>query len=155
MSSTNPKIQFHLHEVSFVFLQRKFLKQFIIQLFKAEGKGLTSLSYIFCNDEYLLKINKQYLQHDYFTDIVSFELSEDSRTEGEVYISIDRVKENAKQEKCNFKQELLRVIFHGALHLCGFRDKTPNESQMMRRKENFYLEKFFTAKQLDQFHVKH
>jgi probable rRNA maturation factor len=144
MSTPDPKIQFHFHEVSFPLLHRKLLKQFIVQLFKSEGKGLASLSYVFCTDAYLLEINKQYLHHDYYTDIVTFELSETFETEGEVYISIDRVKENATKENCSFKEELLRVVFHGSLHLCGFKDKTSYDNQIMRQKEDHYLKNYFS-----------
>ena len=123
---------------------RKQLKLFIASVFKGEGKALSSLNYIFCNDEALLKINKQYLGHDYYTDIISFDLSETKAdpTIGEIYISVDRVKENAKDLSVPLSQELHRVIFHGALHLCGDKDKTAKQQKLMRTKEGLYLTKY-------------
>ncbi len=116
------------------------LKSFIQSLFKKEGKQLGSLHYIFCSDKYLLEINKQYLAHDYYTDIITFDLSETSGViSGEVYISTDRVRDNAQNFNATFTLELHRVIFHGALHLCGYRDKTKKETMLMRQKEDHYL----------------
>ena len=125
---------------------RRPLKLFINQLFKKEGKVLHSLNIIFCSDEYLLEINKQHLQHNFYTDIITFDLSEkDSQfIVGELYISIDRVKENASSLYINFSTELLRVIFHGALHLCGFKDKTKTDIKKMRNKEDDYLRLYTT-----------
>ena len=97
------------------------LKAFIEKAIKKEGLHIEALQYIFCSDKFLLGINKFYLQHDYYTDIISFDLSETKgKLIGEVYISIDRVKDNAKTHKNSLKEELLRVIFHGALHFCGY-----------------------------------
>ena len=123
---------------------RKQLKLFITSVFKEEAKSLSSLNYIFCNDEALLKINKQYLGHDYYTDIISFNLSETKAgpTIGEIYISTDRVKENASYLSVPLNQELHRVIFHGALHLCDYKDKTAKQRKLMRTKEEFYLTKY-------------
>ena len=104
----------------------------------------------FTSDKRVLEINKAYLKHDYFTDIISFELSEPgSPVQGEIYISIERVRDNAVNEDVSFKEELLRVIFHGALHLCGFRDKTLAEKTKMRQLEDSCLKEFKV------FHVKH
>src|SRR5688572_23762728 len=130
-----PPIQFHfLLPVSFT--QRTLAKDVIRDLFKKEKTRLEQLQYIFCSDEYLLEINKQHLNHNYYTDIITFDLSEtpDAVT-GEIYISIDRVKDNAQTYKVSFKQELLRVIFHGALHLCGYKDKTEKDQVLMRKAE--------------------
>ena len=123
---------------------RKSLKLFIASLFKQEGKKLSSLTYIFCSDDYLLNINKKYLAHHYYTDIISFDLSETkmSPTIGEIYISTDRVKENADGYTVSVTQEIHRVIFHGALHLCGYNDKTKAQKKTMRLKEDFYLSKY-------------
>ncbi|WP_366206997.1 rRNA maturation RNase YbeY [Flavihumibacter sp. CACIAM 22H1] len=115
-----------------------------MQLFKKEKKSLELLNYIFCTDEYLLDINRSFLQHDYYTDIITFELAEKGEpTQGEVYISIDRVRDNAKLHGQSFQRELHRVIFHGALHLCGYRDKTKKEETLMRQKEEEYLSYYF------------
>lgn len=132
--------------VKFHFLQpvtlknRQALKAFIPSIFKKEKVSLISLTYIFCSDDYLLNINRQYLNHDYYTDIITFDLSEGEKgTVGEIYISIDRVKDNARQFKTSLSEELHRVIFHGALHLCGYKDKTTREEKLMRKKEGAYL----------------
>lgn len=120
------------------------LKLFIAKLFLAERKKLQSLNYIFCTDDFLLDVNKAYLNHDFFTDIISFELaSKKEPTIGEIYISVDRVRENAKNLGCSFKEEIHRVIFHGALHLCGYKDKTVAEQNKMRNLEDQYLDLYF------------
>lgn len=119
------------------------LKIFIDRLFKKEGKRLEELNYIFCSDQTLLEINKKYLNHNYYTDIITFNLSENKDIiNGESYISIDRVRSNASGLGISFRKELLRVIFHGALHLCDYKDKTTKDSIQMRRKEDFYLSLF-------------
>jgi rRNA maturation RNase YbeY len=124
------------------------LKRFIQTIFRREGKKLKSLNYVFCSDEELLKINKTYLKHDFYTDIVTFDLSENSRqVTGEVYISVDRVRENANLFKTTLREELLRVIFHGALHLCGYEDRSPRQKALMRRKENFYLMNYMKTRE--------
>lgn len=138
-----PVVHFHFLEVQFSFTQRTALKQFLINLFKKEKKPLESLNYIFCSDEHLLDINNNYLQHNYYTDIVTFELSETNKTVGDIYISVDRVKDNAENLEQSFKRELHRVIFHGALHLCGYRDKTTKEQEKMREMEDKYLKLYF------------
>jgi len=123
---------------------RKELKAILAGLFKREGQGLRTLRFVFCSDAYLLKINQDFLQHDYYTDIITFQLGEHPDTvgvEGEVYISADRVRENAREQGVPLRQELLRVIFHGALHLCGYGDKTPAEQKVMRGKEDLYLKR--------------
>lgn len=137
-------IQFTSHEVKDYLKGKRNLKLFLRDLFTAEGQGLQSLHYIFCSDAYLLEINRQFLQHDTYTDIVTFEMGEDPAiTEGEIYISIDRVLENAEKFKVPVTQELHRVIFHGALHLCGFKDKSKKDAALMRSKEDEYLKKYF------------
>jgi rRNA maturation RNase YbeY len=137
-------IQFTSHEVKDYLKDKRKLKLFLADLFEREGQSLESLHYIFCRDNYLLEINRQFLQHDTYTDIITFEMSEDPAvTEGEIYISIDRVLENADQFKVSLSRELHRVIFHGALHLCGFKDKSRKDAAIMRSKEEEYLEKYF------------
>ncbi len=144
MHKTSDNIGFHYLIKGFSFGRRQACKDFIRQLFKREKTRLESLTYIFCDDHYLLEINRQYLQHDYFTDIISFDLSEPGApVTGEIYISIDRVRDNARQHQESFQRELHRVIFHGALHLCGYKDKTPKEEKQMRAKEEEYLDRYF------------
>lgn len=116
------------------------LKEFIRILFKKEKILLGSITYIFCSDEYLLMLNRDFLQHDYYTDIISFGLSEKGQpVVAEVYISLERVKDNATLLQTKYRDEVLRVIFHGALHLCGYKDKTKSEIALMRSKEDRYL----------------
>lgn len=132
------------HEVKVGLKDRTRLKGFIEDLFKREEQGLNQLQYVFCTDEYLLQLNQEFLQHDTYTDIVTFELSPDPGvTEGEIYISIDRVKENAEQFGVTENYELHRVMFHGALHLCGYKDKSKKEQEIMRQKEDEYLQLYF------------
>ena len=108
-----------------------------------ENKILEKLTYIFCSDNYLLNINKKFLFHNTNTDIITFDLSDSKKIiKGEIYISVDRVKENTIRYNTTFTDEFLRVIFHGALHLCGFQDKKDSEKQLMRKKEDFYLKTF-------------
>ncbi len=102
-----------------------------------------SLNYIFCTDEYLLQYNKQFLNHDTLTDIITFDLSEEEhKLSGEIYISIERVRENATLFATSYEDELMRVIFHGALHLCGFKDKTKAEKDEMRKQENLCIDNY-------------
>ncbi len=137
-------IAFHQQNTHSKLSNRKTLKLFIQKLFKQEKMNLEQLDYIFCTDEFLLQMNQQYLKHNYFTDIITFNLSENTNTiVGEVYISIDRVKENAIQFNTSYVQELHRVLFHGALHLCGYKDKSKKDQALMRQKENFYLHQYF------------
>ena len=100
---------------------------------------LIELHYIFCPDDYLLNINQQFLHHNYYTDIISFDLSGNKGLSGEIYISIDRLIENAEKYKTPYSNELYRLVFHGALDLCGYKDKTIREKKLMRDKEDFYL----------------
>lgn len=132
--------------IGFHFLQkidlrdRRGIKASLIGLFRAERRRLGKLEYVFCSDERLLEINRQFLQHDYYTDIITFPLSEPRQPiEAEIYISVDRVRENARQFESSVKKELLRVIFHGALHLCGHSDKTLAQQKKMRRLEEKYI----------------
>ena len=110
---------------------------------ESEGYTINELNYIFCSDEYLLEINKQYLDHDYFTDIITFDNSEvDNQIEGDIYVSIDRVRENAETFHADFENELRRVLVHGLLHLAGYTDATEEQKTLMRAKENQYLTLF-------------
>jgi len=136
-------ICFFFKDVSYNLRNRKKLKEFISYLFKKEKKNLRVLNYVFCSDEFLLGINQKYLRHDFYTDIITFDIS-NSKTEisGEVYISLDRMKENSSLFKVTFLQELLRVVLHGALHLSGYSDKRSAEKKLMRQKEDYYLDMF-------------
>ena len=117
------------------------LKRFIKGIFDGELQELDNLNYVFCSDEYLLDINQRFLQHNYYTDIITFDLSGKGEKEiaGEIYLSVDRVRENAKTLGVSFENEMLRVIFHGALHLCGYGDKKKSEIPIMREREDHYI----------------
>ena len=113
-----------------------------------EGKVLEEVNLIFCSDEYLLKMNIEYLQHDYYTDIISFDYCEEDRILGDLFISKDRVLDNAEQNNVTFISELQRVIVHGVLHLCGYKDKSEDEEKSMRSKEDYYLSKIVSRETL-------
>jgi probable rRNA maturation factor len=119
---------------------RGLLKHFIEQIFKKEKTRLSEISIIFCDDRYLLNLNKQFLKHNYYTDILSFPLSAPGEPlVAEIYISVERVRENAFNAGVAVKVELHRVIFHGVLHFCGYKDKTNRETKVMRKMEDKYL----------------
>ncbi|MES2796615.1 MAG: rRNA maturation RNase YbeY [Bacteroidota bacterium] len=134
-------ISFFVEEVPFTLKDKLKLKTWIKHVCLLYNKKPGDLNYIFCNDDYLLEINKTYLNHDFYTDIITFDQSEsEDMIEGEIYISVDRVKENAENNNIDFPQELKRVIIHGILHLIGFKDKTEQDSKKMRLLENQMLE---------------
>lgn len=138
-------IRFFYEDTSFRLEKVNSVKSWIKKTVLAEGKQLCSLNYIFCSDPYLLKINIQYLSHKSLTDIITFDLSgphvmeRQNEIEGEIYISIDRIKENAMKYGAGLQDELHRVIIHGVLHLIGYSDKTTRERTLMRKKEEAYL----------------
>ena len=121
---------------------RKDLKSALLELFDIERQPILDLNIIFCDDEFLLSINKEFLQHDDFTDIITFDLSETAEVKGEIYISVPRILENANIHGVPRIEELQRVIFHGCLHLCGYKDKLKNDQPLMRRKEEEYLKRY-------------
>jgi probable rRNA maturation factor len=133
-------IFFNKADANATLANRVALKSFIEKKVKKEGYSIDSLTYVFCSDKYLLKINKDFLSHDYYTDIISFDLSDvPGQLIGEVYISVDRVKDNAKTHGTSLKEELHRVIFHGALHFCGYKDNKPSDAKKMRQMEDAWL----------------
>jgi rRNA maturation RNase YbeY len=134
---------FYQTEVSFL-RDRTRLKNFLVKTAKGSKQPIDYLNVIFCDDEYLLSINKQFLRHDFFTDIITFDLSTTSQClEAELYISIDRVKDNAKTLSIPFYHELHRVIFHGLLHLLGYKDKLKADQLTMRSMEEKLLKRYF------------
>lgn len=136
----NNSIHFFYQDVQFGFPNRTFLKGFLKKLFAKEQTPLQSLNVIFCTDEELLSINARFLNHHYYTDIITFPLSQKGDpVEAELYISIDRVRDNARLNKTSIKQELHRVIFHGCLHLTGYNDKSSQEIKIIREREDHYL----------------
>lgn len=143
-SLPSSKVNFFSDGVKANIKNRRKLKAFIESIFKVEKKEIESLNYIFCSDKALREINNKYLKHNYFTDIVTFALSDKGQpVMSEVYISIDRVKANARKFGVSDNMELHRVVFHGALHLCGYNDKGQKEKKKMRLKEDLYLTKYF------------
>lgn len=133
-------ISFNQADSKVTLANRVALKSFIEKRVKKEGFSIETLTYVFCSDKYLLKMNKDFLSHNYYTDIISFDLSETpGNLIGEVYISVDRVKDNAKTHGTSLKEELHRVIFHGALHFCGYKDKKPADTIKMRQMEDAWL----------------
>lgn len=140
--ASKSKVYFFSEGVRVNLGKHSILSKAIEKIFRNEGRNLESINYIFCSDEQLRAINRDYLKHDYYTDIVTFDLSpEKNCIIGEVYISADRVRENAKTHSASIHNEFKRVIFHGALHLCGYKDKTRAEQRRMREREDFYLSK--------------
>lgn len=132
------KINFFEEDIKKVKLKRAILRMWIKKVAEYYGKTLKDINYIFCSDEYILKLNKEYLQHDYFTDIITFDYSNNNNISGDIYISIETVSKNA--QKYNTKEtELYRVIIHGILHLIGFNDKILKEKKEMQKHENFCL----------------
>jgi len=142
LSTSKSKVCFFFQGIKVSLTNRNQLKKFIQSIFKKEGRELQSVNYIFCTDKAVLEINRQFLAHDFYTDIITFDLSESEAIQAEIYISVDRVKENAAKLGVSFKSELHRVIFHGVLHLCGYKDKKEGEIEEMRNKEGFYLNKY-------------
>ncbi|MBO9681203.1 MAG: rRNA maturation RNase YbeY [Flavisolibacter sp.] len=133
-------IHFHYTDQSFYLPRRTDLKKFILQIFKMEGCAPEEINYIFCSDDYLFNLNNTYLKHKTYTDIITFQYSWPPQLIlSDIYISVERVRENAKLYNTSFLNELYRVIFHGALHLCGYKDKSKKDELQMRSKENFYL----------------
>lgn len=132
-------IQFFSEEIDFKPENPSELTQWILATCEEEKSLLSELNYIFCSDDHLHSINVDYLQHDTYTDIITFDLSDNESIEGEIYISIDRIQENCETHGSSFQDELHRVIIHGVLHLIGYKDKTDAESRTMRAKEDYYL----------------
>ena len=138
------KVNFQKADSSLSLPAKTELKAFIENLFKKEKTPLATINYIFCSDKYLLSMNQQFLNHDYYTDIITFGLHDKGApVVAEVYISTDRVKDNAKTHGTSYSNEMLRVLFHGALHLCGYKDKTKANIATMRAKEEEYMKRYF------------
>lgn len=139
------QVTFHTEDILFNLpFKASIIKDWLIQLALVEDKKLFRITYIFCSDHYLHKINLEYLNHDTLTDIITFPYSDNlSNIEGDIFISIDRIRENAITFKASFEEELVRVIAHGLLHLCGYQDKTDEEKELMREKEAQAISIFF------------
>ena len=123
---------------------RKKLKKFLISLSDMENKHIRELAVIFCTDEYLIEINRAHLKHNFYTDIITFDYSLKNAIRGEIYISVERVRDNAMLHKTSRIEEIHRVLFHGLLHLCGYKDKLKQDKLKMTAKEDFYLARYFS-----------
>ena len=130
------------YETEFVLDNEEAIANWISNVITSENKKVGEINYIFCDDEYLLEINKEHLQHDYYTDIISFDYSVGNEINGDMFISVDRVKENAQDFNVTFEEELKRVIVHGVLHYCGYKDKSEDDVFLMRSKEDEKLAMF-------------
>lgn len=135
------KINFY-SENDFVLADHRKYEKWIERVIASEERKLEEISYIFCDDEYLLNLNEEFLKHDTYTDIITFDYSVGKILQGDIYISTDRVKENSDEFNVSFEEELRRVIIHGVLHLCGYKDKTKEQSLLMRQKEEEKMELF-------------
>ncbi len=134
-----PAINFISEGIKFKPLNQNKLKSWIKNIITLEGRNLSSLVYIFCKDSYLQTINKKYLGHKTLTDIITFNYSDGLQVEGEIYISVERVQENAVIFEKWFEEELHRVMIHGVLHIIGYNDKNPSQKSIMRKKEEACL----------------
>lgn len=136
------KISFHNEDIVFSLGEKMLYKKWIKEIILSEGKKLGDISYIFCSDAYLLEVNKQYLQHDYYTDIITFDYTEGDVLSGDLFISVERVKEYASENNIAFTFEMQRVVIHGVLHLLGYKDKQKDDEKTMRKMEETALKIF-------------
>ncbi len=133
-------VYFHTEDISFVFKNKRKVSSWLNSVVTSFDKKVGTLNYIFCSDQYLYSINKTYLNHDNFTDIITFNYCDGNKISGDLFISIDRVQEYSTLNNIEFNIEIHRVIVHGVLHLCGFNDKTEEEKENMRKQENISLQ---------------
>jgi len=132
-------VSYFTEDIVFPFKEKRLTSRWLKFVAESEAKRLGDIAVIFCSDNYILDVNIKYLQHDYYTDIITFDYCEGNRLSGDLFISIDSVKENASFYGTGFADELNRVIVHGVLHLIGYDDHTPEDIAVMRAKENYYL----------------
>jgi probable rRNA maturation factor len=135
-------IDFEFLDVEIPGFDSEFFISSLKSLIGLENFESGEITIVFCIDDYLLEINKMYLNHDFYTDIITFDYSGNDFVSGDLFISVDRVKDNAESFSVSFDNELKRVIYHGVLHLCGYKDKTEKDEKEMREKENFYMNQF-------------
>ncbi len=132
-------MEYFYEETDFVLQDGERIGNWIEETILNEGMKLGDVSFIFCSDEYILNVNKQYLNHDYYTDVITFDYCEGELVIGDIFISVDTVTSNSEKYMTNFAAEIKRVIIHGVLHLLGYKDKSEEESKEMRAKEDYYL----------------
>ena len=133
-------IQFYAEEIALPAIQQEQIRTWVKVVAASYGKKTGDISYIFCSDEKILEVNRQYLQHDYYTDIITFDYTSGSKIAGDLFISLDTVRTNAEQFAASYEEELHRTIIHGILHLCGINDKGPGEREIMEAAENRALD---------------
>ncbi len=134
-------ITYYSDDIKFPSIKRREISTWIKSVAAFHDRKIGEISYIFCSDEKILEINKQYLNHDYYTDIITFDYSEENMISGDLFISLETVRSNAERFGTKYEEELYRVIIHGILHLCGFKDKSAKDEKLMREKENEALKK--------------
>ena len=132
-------ITFHFEDTKFEFKRKVLTRKWLKLVAESEIRRVGDIAVIFCSDNYILDVNRRYLEHDYFTDIITFDYCEGDRLSGDLFISVDTVRENSVEYGTDFDEELDRVIVHGVLHLIGYDDHTEEETAQMRAKENYYL----------------
>lgn len=133
-------ISYQTIDIKMPVLRRREVSAWVRAVAAEYGKRVGDIAYIFCNDEKILEVNREYLNHDYYTDIITFDYTEENRISGDLFISLDTVRSNAEEQGCEYMEELFRVIIHGILHLCGIDDKGPGEREIMEAAENKALE---------------
>lgn len=121
---------------------KRVVSQWVKESIQNENRSVGDIVIALCSDEYILETNREFLQHDYFTDIITFDYSEGEKLSGDLLISVDTVRSNAAEYKVDFENELLRVVIHGVMHLCGYKDKSEEQAKIMRQKEDYYLARF-------------
>jgi rRNA maturation RNase YbeY len=135
-------IQYFNEDIAFPKVKKRITSNWIKQVIFLEEKRVGDISFIFCSDEYLLSVNRKYLNHDYYTDIITFDDVEGNVINGDIIISVDRVKENSIEFQTSFENEIHRIIIHGVLHLLGYKDKVKKDKILMTQKEDLYLKLF-------------
>ena len=144
-------INFYEEDANAHLRNRRAIKQWIKEVISSYKLSLGNISYIFCSDDYLLNINRQYLSHDYYTDVITFDYDENDIVSGDIFISVDTVKSNSEQYSISYNCELYRVIIHGVLHLCGLKDKSPEDAKIRREAEEKSLQLLRTQFSIDDF----
>lgn len=138
-------IKYFHEDVPMPGIKRRLASNWIKSVITEEGNTMGEISFIFCSDNYLLEVNKEYLNHDYFTDIITFDYVEGKQVSGDIFISTDRVKANASEFKTTFVNEIHRILIHGILHLLGYKDKIKKDKVLMTEKEDYYLNKLIIS----------
>jgi len=143
MALSKTPIRFHYLIAPFYFPDRTAIKQLLRSIFKEHCQKIEAVNYIFCSDKYLLNMNRNFLNHEYYTDVITFELNRQGEAIlSDVYISLDRARDNAKRYNVSIYNEVLRLLIHGSLHLCGFKDKSKKDITQIRKLEDYYLKHF-------------